>query len=117
MYIIFQKRRFNGKIVFDIDIENSSYTKAYKLAEELISMMGKKLVPFTLPIGQRNSNYQYYVDGNYNDVYTVDIMDMSEFINHSRWLFNGCTRNDKALEKLPMHYRTHSYFDTSGMVD
>ena len=117
MDIILTKRTRNGETTFDIDTVYSAYLMGDKLIDEIKSRVNGKLVPFTRPKGQRNSDYQYYVDGNHNDIFTIDILDDSDFVNYSVWLLKGCKRNDEALGKIPSYLRMHSYFNTSGLVD
>lgn len=117
MDIILTKRTRNGETVFDIDTVTSAYIMGDKLIEEIKSQVSDNLVPFVKPVGQRNSDYQYYVDGNRNDIFTIDILMDGDFVNYSSWLLKGCKRNDSALSKLPSYLRTHSYFDTTGLLD
>ena len=117
MDIILTKRTRNGETVFDIDTVTSAYLRGDELIKEIKSQVSDNLVSFVKPVGQRNSDYQYYVDGNRNDIFTIDVLDISDFINYSSWLLKGCKRNDSALSKLPSYVITHSYFNTTGLLD
>lgn len=117
MDIILTKRTRNGETVFDIDTVTSAYLRGDKLIEEIKSQVSDNLVSFVKPIGQRNSDYQYYVDGNSNDIFTIDVLDINDFINYSSWLLKGCKRNDSALSKLPPYFRAHTYLNTMGLLD
>lgn len=105
MDIILQKRTRNGETVFDIDTVTSAYLMGDELIDEIKSQISDNLVPFVKPVGQMNSDYQYYVDGNPNDIFTIDILDICDFANYGCWLLKGCKRNDNALNKLPLYFK------------